>query len=104
MHRLQNRHQVLLDRHAREDARLLAQVAHPQPRTTVHRQAAHVLALEDDAAGVARNHSDGHLEAGRLAGPVLAQQANDLRLVDAEGDVVNDLAAAVVLDQPRYVQ
>ena len=51
-----------------------------------------------------RDHADGHLETGGLAGPVLAEEADDLGLIDGEGDVVNDLAAAVDLHKAGNVK
>jgi len=82
----------------------LGQVAHTAPGALVHRQAADILALEDDAAGVSRNHTDGHPEGRGLAGAVLAQEADDLRLVDGERNIVDNLTAAVVLLKPGPIE
>ena len=45
------------------------------------------------------DHAAGHAEAGRLAGAVGAQQADDLALIDAEIDAVDDAPRAVVFHQ-----
>ena len=77
-----------------------AQVAHAGTRAQVHRQLRDVAAVEDDRAAVGVDQADRHPEAGRLAGPVGPEQADDLAPVDVEVDAVDDLAAAVPLLQP----
>ena len=90
---------VLLDGQLAEDRLFLRQIAHAEAGPAVHRQAGHVLAVEDDLAVVGRDLAGGHAEAGGLAGPVGPEQADDLAGVHGVGDAVHDLPPAVVLDQ-----
>ena len=48
--------------------------------------------------------ADCHLETGGFASAVLAEESDDLGLVDAEGDVIDDLAAAVDLHKPGHIK
>ena len=52
-----------------------------------------------DLAAVGVDQADRHPEAGRLARPVGAEQADDLALVDLEIDPVDHLAAPIPLLQ-----
>ena len=54
---------------------------------------------ENNPAAVWPNETNDHVKAGRLAGAILAQQADDLALPDVQFDPVHDRAAAVDLDQ-----
>src|SRR5262249_48699088 len=95
---------VLLDGELAEDAGLLGEVAHAEPGPLVHRQGGDFLAGEVDAPGVGRDLAGGHAEAGGLAGAVGAGQADDLAGGGVEVDAVDDLAAAVELDEPAHFQ
>ena len=93
---LHHAQQVLLDGELAEDARFLGQVAHAAVAgAAVHGPVGDVDAVEHDLAGVGLDHAAGHAEAGGLAGPVGAQQPDDLAAVDLEIDAVDDAAAAV---------
>ncbi len=97
---LHHAQQVLLHGELAEDARLLGQVAHAAfAGAAIHGPAGDVHVVEDDAAGVGLDHAAGHAEAGRLAGAVGPQQADDLALIDAEIDAVDDAPRAVVFHQ-----
>ena len=97
--RLENRHDVLLDRKPAEDRRLLRQVADALSRANVHRIVGHVLAVENHPPGVRRRQSHGHVERRRLAGAVGAEQTDDLARSDLEADAADDGAAAVRLGE-----
>ena len=75
------------------------QVTHAEPGALVHRVIGHVVAGENDPAAVWPDETDDHVKAGRLAGAVLAEQADDLALPNVQFDSVHDRAAAVDLDQ-----
>ena len=66
----------------------------------MHGQAGQVLVAEPHRAGVGGHQPDHHVEAGRLAGAVGAEQADHLARLDVEGDAVHDPPAAVALHQP----
>ncbi len=52
-----------------------------------------------DLAGVGAHQADDHVEAGRLAGAVRPEQADDLAAADGEVHVLDDLARAVAFLQ-----
>ena len=58
--------------------------------------------VDADRAGVGRDQADDHVEAGRLAGAVRAEQADDLALVEREFEAAHDRAAAEALLQVRW--
>mmetsp|Transcript_6384 Transcript_6384/g.26028 ORF Transcript_6384/g.26028 Transcript_6384/m.26028 type:complete len:371 (+) Transcript_6384:3-1115(+) len=96
---LQHRADVLLDRQLAEDRGLLRQIAQAQPCAGVDGQALHLGAVDADHAGVRAHQADDHVEAGRLAGAIGAQQADDLAAVHAHMDVLDHLAHAIGLGQ-----
>jgi hypothetical protein len=96
---LEHGEQVLGHRHLPEDRGLLAQVAHAQARSLEHGQPRHVVPVEQDLAAVRRDHPHGHAEGRGLARAVGPEQADDLALVDVEGDVLDDGAIAEALRQ-----
>ena len=77
---------VVLDRQAAEDRRLLRQIADAQARAPVHGQVGDVLAVEDDDAVLGPDQAGDDVEAGRLAGAVRAQQANRLAALNGNAD------------------
>src|SRR5690606_23652306 len=100
--RLEDRHDVLLDRQLPEDRRLLGQVADPTPRAPVHGNVGHVLIIQIDAARVRGNQAHDHVESRGLTRAVRAEQPHDFPLRDAQIDLVHHPALAVHLDQaPR---
>ena len=52
--------------------------------------------LEEDAAGGGRNQPHDRLERRRFAGPVAAEQRDDLAGLGLEGDTMQDLRSPVV--------
>ena len=70
----------------------------------MHGQMGDILAGKEDLAVVGSDLPGGHAEAGRLAGAVGAEQADDLADIDLEIDAVHNLAAAVKLHQPARFQ
>ena len=67
---------VLFHAQAPEHRVLLRQVRDAEPGAAVDRQVGEIALVEVDAAGVDRNQPDDHVEAGRLAGAVRAEQAD----------------------------
>ena len=59
----------------------------------------HVEAADPDATAVRPREADEHPDRRRLAGPVRAQESEDLAGADLEGDVRNRLAAAEALGE-----
>jgi hypothetical protein len=104
VHHLQNGEQIVLDRETLEDAGFLGEVSHTAPGALIHGQPTDVLPLEDDPAGIGRDHADGHSEGGGLAGAVLAEEAHDFRLVNRERNVINNLSAAVRLLESSHIE
>src|SRR5262249_22748590 len=101
---LEDGEQVLLDGELAEDALFLGQVAHAQAGPAVHGQPGDVLTVEDDLAVVRGDLAGGHAEAGGLAGPVGAEQADHLARVDLVGHAVHGPPLAVNLDQPAGLE
>ncbi len=91
----ENREDVLLDGHSAEDRRFLRQIAKAEDRAAVHRKLGDVLAVEEDAAAVGLHQAHHRIEAGRLAGAVGAEKADDLAAVDVERNVVEHRAPVV---------
>ena len=96
---LQHGADVLLDRQAAEDRGFLRQIADAEPRAPVHRHRGDVEAVDLDRALVDRHQAGDHVETGRLAGAVGAEQADGLAGAHAERDAADDLAALVALGQ-----
>src|SRR6478735_2233504 len=97
---LEDREDVVGDTQAPEHRGFLRQITQAQTRTRVHGLGRDVGVVETDAAGVGADESHDHVEAGRLAGAVGAEQADDFALVDAAGEVADDFALLVALLQP----
>ena len=69
---------VVLDVEAAKDRRLLRQIADAEARALIHRQTGDVVAVEFDLALVGLHQPGDHVEDGRLAGAVRAEQADRL--------------------------
>ena len=76
--RLQDRHQVVLHRELTENRRLLRQVADPDPRPLVHRQAGDAAPLQVNLARIGSDQADDHIEGRRLPRAIGAQQSDHL--------------------------
>src|SRR5690606_17535289 len=94
---LEDRHEVVPDRHAAERARLLRQVAQPEARAPVHGQARDVLTAQPDRACVGPHEPHDHVEARRLPRAVRTQERDDLAAAQLEVEPVHDLAPTVAL-------
>ena len=94
---LERRHHVLLDVQAAEHAGLLRQVADPEPRPAVHRQAGDVGAVEVDAAGIRLHQADDHVERRGLAGAVRTEQSDGLAAAQFDRHVADDRALSIGL-------
>ena len=97
----EDRLDVLRDRQLAEDRRFLRKVRQPAPRALVDRKVREVLAVELDAAAVGRDETDDHVEAGRLAGAVGAEQADHFAARHFERHVVDHGARLVAFLQAR---
>src|SRR2546423_10369561 len=96
---LENREDILLDRHLAEDRFLLRQITHPEPRPFVHRVIGDVVFRKNDPTAIRPDEADNHVESGCLAGAVFAEQTNDLAWPDAQIDAVDDRPPAINLDE-----
>ncbi len=90
---------VFLDRELAEDRSFLRQVGQAESRAPVNRQMRYRFAIDHDVTVVQRHQADHHVEAGRLAGAVRAEQAHDLAALHGQRDVFHDRTAAVALLQ-----
>ena len=88
-------HQVLPHREAGKDIAVLGNVAEPEMRDPVARQARNIAALERIDA-LRRNLAHDGLDGGGTADTVAAEQADDLAGVDAHIDALQDVALAVI--------
>ena len=102
---LHDRQQVLFHGQLAEDARFLGQVAHAAlAGAAIHGPIGHVDAVEIDLAGFRLDHPAGDAEAGCLAGPVGAQQAHDLVVIDVKAHSVHHPPPAIVFHEPHHLQ
>src|SRR5690606_17691400 len=82
-----------------EHRRLLRQVPDAEARALVHGQARHVAAVQHDPPAIDGHQTDDHVEAGRLAGAVGTEEADDLAAAHLERYAVHDEAPVVLLAQ-----
>src|SRR2546430_8032733 len=90
---------VFFHREAPEHRILLRQVGDAQPRAAVDRQVRELGGVEVDAAGIDRYQPDDHVEAGRLARAVGAEQSHHLAAGDIKRNVLHHSARLVALAQ-----
>src|SRR3546814_14431007 len=62
----------------------MRQVAYAEPRPPVHGKRGDVLTVEQDPAVIGRDQTGDDIEAGRLAGAVRSEQADDLATVQRQ--------------------
>src|SRR5437899_2995159 len=86
---MQTEQDVLEGGHLLEERGELKRPHQPAPGDLMRSQPRDVLAVEDDGAPRRSQEPAQEVEAGRLAGPVGADQADDLALVDGEVDAVD---------------
>ena len=96
--------QVLAHREAGEQLVDLVALGEPELADVGHVHAGDVAALEHDRAGGRRHLAGQHLEEGRLAGAVRADDAAQLAVIDREIDVAVGDEAAVALGQAARLQ
>ena len=94
---LQHRAQVLLDAQPAEDRGLLRQVADAEPRPLVHRHPGDVVAVDLDPALVDGHEAGDHVETGRLAGAVRAEQPHCLAAPHHQRHAVDHAPRAIGL-------
>ena len=85
---------VLHHGHARERLHDLEGAGKPAPRRLERPLGRHIDAAEPDAAGLRAVHAGHQVDEGGLAGPVGADQADDLALLETEAHIVDGLDAA----------
>ena len=94
---LQDGGEVVLRAELPEHAGFLGQIADARPGPHVHGRVGQDLAVEPNDAGIRTKQADDHVEDGRLAGAVRAEQADDLTAVDVEGDALYSHLVSVLL-------
>src|SRR5439155_12452530 len=87
------RQDILLDRHAAKDRRLLGEIADPGASAAIHRIIGQVPAVEVDPARVGPDQPSDQIESCRLAGSVGPEQPDDLTLGDFHRDILHHHAA-----------
>lgn len=97
--RFEDGEEILLDGESLEDAGLLGEVAHSQTCSSVHGESGDIASVEDDFASVGVDHAHDHAEGCGFSGAVASEEADDLGLVDIEGDTLHDGAVGEGLDQ-----
>ena len=90
---------VVLDRQPAKDRHFLRQIADPQTGAAVHRQAGHVLPVDDDMAAVGGNQPGDVVKAGRLARTVGAEKRHHLPPREVERDIADHRTLAIALAQ-----
>src|SRR5262245_46238098 len=97
--KFQNCEDVVCDAEFAKYARLLRQITDAEPRAFVHRHVRDRFIFEFDDALIGFDQSNDHVEAGRLAGTVRAEQADDLAASNEQTDVGYRGALTVMLLQ-----
>ena len=92
-------HQIVFDGHLAEDGSFLREVSDPLLRTFVHRKVGDILVVQINPAVVGDDLAGDHIEAGRLAGTVRAEESDDLTLGNFHRNTLDDRPDAVFLDQ-----
>ena len=72
----------------------------PSLRPLVHRHVGDVLPVEDDLPFLRLDQAHDHVEGRRLSGAVWSEKSDDLALLQAQTDVVDDRTSAIGLYQP----
>ena len=88
--------QILHRRQPREDAAAFRRLADACCDDVVRRDAVYPPSLERDRSLFGPQHAGDRLQRGRFAGPVRADERNDLALVDGDGDAFQGMDVAVI--------
>src|SRR6218665_2341200 len=99
LHRLPAQKDVPRDAHARNHRVVLMDGFYAQAHRVFRRTDVHRLAQKLDRAGIRAVRARKDLDQGRLAGTVVAEQADDLPLPDVEADIAQRVHARVPLVQ-----
>ena len=75
----------------------MGEIAHADLGPFVDGEAGDVLPFEKDSPSIGVDEADGHVEGGRFAGAVGAEEADDFARLDLKGEAVDDGFAAVRL-------
>ena len=95
---------VVFDRQAPEDRHFLRQIADAHAGAAIHRLAGHVLPVQQHLPAFGLHQTRDGIKAGRLAGPVGAEQGHDLSAVQVQRDIADHRAALVAFAQGADVQ
>ena len=90
---------VVFHTHLAKYRRFLGQIADPETSALVHGQVGDLLVIEKDLTAVGPDESDHHVEAGSFPCTIGPEQADDLPLVDLQGDIIDHRAASILFDQ-----
>jgi hypothetical protein len=93
--RFQNQPDVVLNRKMPERARLLCEVRNTHACSAVHRFGSDVAIAEKHPSFIWLQETDHHIEGGRLAGAVRAQETDDLTRGYSERDPIDDPPVSV---------
>ena len=94
--------QVVLDTEVGEDPLAAGHLGDAEAGDLVGRQMGDVPPVEDDGAVIGLDDAADGTQQGRLAGPVGAEEGDDLALADLDGDVAQHLDAVVADVQLAY--
>ena len=95
----QDRHDVFFHGQAAEDAGFLGQIADAALSAAMHGQMGDVCLIDIDPSGIRFHQAHDHVETGGLAGPVGAEQADDLAGFHVQGDIFDNPAALIAFCQ-----
>src|SRR3546814_13933362 len=84
----QHRAHVIGNTELAEHRGLLRQIAEAQTRAQMHGQGGDVAAIKDNFAAIGTHQTDDHVETGGFAGPIGAEQADDLAGIQAEAEEI----------------
>ena len=96
--------QIVVNREAGENLAPLRHITEPQPRATIGLGRGHVVTVKAHKPAGRRQEAHQRLEQRRLAHAVVAENSDELALVDGEADPVEDRNAAVACTQPRHIE
>ena len=96
---VEDRHDVVLYRHAAKDRHFLWQVANAKFGAAIHRQAGHLAAFDFHMAAFGIDETRDSIECGCLARPVGPKQRHNLALAQLQRDIADDHALVVAFAQ-----
>ena len=100
----QDRHDIVLDAHLAEYARLLGQIADTYPRPLIDRELRYLGVVDEDVTVVGHDKAGGHIETRRLTGSVRTEKTHNLALTHIDAHTVDDGALAITLNKALGAQ